>query len=95
MENTPLSQSELNNENVFNEECEKLFEKLFENKTELKTDDISTKLEKIYPHHYKMNLDAVNAFDTKFTWANILRAIRFQGSFLTKVVLRNELKKQI
>ncbi len=93
-QDTPSNQSELNNENVFNEEFEKLANYIFEDKEEIKADDISTKLKEIYPNYYEMDLDTVNAFNTKFTWANILRAINSREGFISKTEFRDELKKQ-
>ncbi len=94
MENTPSNQSELKNENVFNEECEKLINYLFEDgRDTILTDDIFAKIVKTYPNYYEIDLDAVNAFDTKFIWGDIFRAIKFQGFAVTKDEFLEELKK--
>ncbi len=95
MENSFADQFKTLNENIFNEEWEKLVNKLFGSKELMLTNYIFTILVKTYPNYYEIDIDNIKAYDTKFSWGDIIRAIESQGISVTKNELHDELKKNI
>ncbi len=88
-----LNQSNLNNEYIFNEEWKKLVKNLFKGKESIKKSEIIKELTKKIPTSSNINTSDVKAFNTEFTWKDIISAIEHLGNKINVKALHKELEK--
>ncbi len=87
------NQLNISNEYIFDEEWKKLVKSLFKGKGSVTKSQIIKEMKKAIPNPTNVKTSDVKAFDTDFTWQEIISAIEYLGSTIQIKSLYSELKK--